>query len=491
MFAPAAVGNSTTGGDDSPLNTAITAATSAGSTLVFGDGTWWVASTVHFTCSYTMTPNTIIKGITGYSGVVADTPLGTQVDHLVFSGGQFDAGGSGSIAFWAHWATHCTWSNSPTFHNAQTADLVIGDPADGAGAHFSYGLQVIRPQCDRTAGSKVPGGMNIHMTSVSTDCTIRESRGNGQECGIFDEGNDNNFYTPHHSNQPVVCYLSVGVNSDWIEPIADTCQPLVHGSASTAGVSSTITDSAIQPIHLGLPVTGTNIPGSISAPSFVGTVTAGVSFALVNAAGGSVSTAGAVAGITLAGVGLNLQTAVPSVIGGNALMSNSLGVDNACFGVCFGPAVTNAYVHNFSMWAQNAATRWVAPVVGKTGFGNWMDLVNDGASCHNTFPNNQLNTAALYASIGTVGPAVTSQPVTSGVAFQPNTVKDVNLYIPVATGGTMTITMGPTTGAENAIGPAAFTVVAGQMIPLHVPYTWRVVITLVTATLGTVARVTC
>lgn len=85
----------------------------------------------------------------------------------------------------------------------------------------------------------------------------------------------------------------------------------------------------------------------------------------------------------------------------------------------------------------------------------------------------------LGATMSTVAPV-------SGTAFQPSTTKDTEIVIPVTTGGTLTMTMGPTTGAENTI-LSAFTVVAGTVITKRIPASWRVVLTLTTAVLASVS----
>jgi len=95
-----------------------------------------------------MTPNTIIKPGSGFSGAtLASTPFGTTVNLLRFDGGVFDANGTVQYAFWAHHATLCTWGRAPTFRNATTTDFKLGDPADSG---HSYGCKLIEPQFYRT-----------------------------------------------------------------------------------------------------------------------------------------------------------------------------------------------------------------------------------------------------------------------------------------------------------------------------------------------------
>jgi hypothetical protein len=80
---------------------------------------------------------------------------------------------------------------------------------------------------------------------------------------------------------------------------------------------------------------------------------------------------------------------------------------------------------------------------------------------------------------------ISNPAITSGVAFTCSATSDGELLVPVTLGGTGTVTFGPTTGAENTILPAGSVLVAGAPLVKHIPKGWKVVITLVTATLGT------
>lgn len=89
-----------------------------------------------------------------------------------------------------------------------------------------------------------------------------------------------------------------------------------------------------------------------------------------------------------------------------------------------------------------------------------------------------------YVPISTA-PAASISPVTisSGVAFQPNVGGDVELCFDITLAGTLSFTMGPTTGTENTIINAR-AVVAGTVVSKRIPAAWHVVITLTTATIG-------
>lgn len=105
-----------------------------------------------------------------------------------------------------------------------------------------------------------------------------------------------------------------------------------------------------------------------------------------------------------------------------------------------------------------------------------------GASFGGIVTLTQGSSTQLFATI-------TTQAVTSGVAFQPG-ANDFELVIPVTLAGTITMTMGPTTGSENTV-LSSFAVVAGTVITKRIPRNWMVVITLVTATLATVTKQGC
>jgi hypothetical protein len=91
---------------------------------------------------------------------------------------------------------------------------------------------------------------------------------------------------------------------------------------------------------------------------------------------------------------------------------------------------------------------------------------------------------------------VTTPAVTSGVAFTPNATKDAMVYFQLnaAAAGSYTLTMGPSTGAENTVANAAtITIGNDDLVTLRVPAGWKVVLTLTTVTLagGNALVVTC
>ncbi|MDA8311450.1 MAG: hypothetical protein M0Z46_12725 [Actinomycetota bacterium] len=110
------------------------------------------------------------------------------------------------------------------------------------------------------------------------------------------------------------------------------------------------------------------------------------------------------------------------------------------------------------------------------------------------------NDGILFAISGTGGTdlaacaRVSSPTVASGVAFTPSATTDSMLYVQTdaAVAGTYTITMGPTTGAEHVVATAVKQLVGSDdLTTVRVPASWKVIVTVVTVTIGHVLVVTC
>lgn len=91
--------------------------------------------------------------------------------------------------------------------------------------------------------------------------------------------------------------------------------------------------------------------------------------------------------------------------------------------------------------------------------------------------------------------ATASTPaITSGTAFTPSTTLDTTVYVQTnaTVAGTVTITMGPTTGAEHVIATALKQVVSSdKLTSFRVPARWKVVVTVASVTIKQVLVVTC
>lgn len=98
------------------------------------------------------------------------------------------------------------------------------------------------------------------------------------------------------------------------------------------------------------------------------------------------------------------------------------------------------------------------------------------------------SSVALGVPLSTAAVAtVTSPSVSTGVAFTPGATGDCFLSWYVSHAGTLTVTMGPSTGAEHTIY-SAVAVLADGAFDIWVPAAWKVVITL--AASATISNVT-
>ena len=96
--------------------------------------------------------------------------------------------------------------------------------------------------------------------------------------------------------------------------------------------------------------------------------------------------------------------------------------------------------------------------------------------------------------IGSYGPGgnVSSPAVVSGTAFIASAVPStVYFQINATVAGSYTLTMGPSTGAENTIGSAvAMLIGSDAIVSLAVPANWKVVLTVTSVTIGSTSVVT-
>lgn len=142
----------------------------------------------------------------------------------------------------------------------------------------------------------------------------------------------------------------------------------------------------------------------------------------------------------------------------------------------------------FGVWHYQHVTTGVGPSAGltaPTGGAN-ITLFDDSAGAPTFTIGTDTSTAAV----------ATTPAVTSGVGFIPSALADTMVYVPVAatTTGTVTITMGPTTGAENTPVPASNLVALSEpCFTLRVPAGWTVIVTKTgtTVAIGTVTAIPC
>lgn len=125
-----------------------------------------------------------------------------------------------------------------------------------------------------------------------------------------------------------------------------------------------------------------------------------------------------------------------------------------------------------------------------SGTGNVLDVATDGTmSVADVGGTTLVSQKVLRNTIG----AVTTPSVSSGVAFTPNAQQNSDVYVQLAAGGagSVTVTMGPSTGAESTL-TSALAVASGAppMLRYRVPAGWKLVVTVTTVTIAQTKVVT-
>lgn len=253
--------------------------------------------------------------------------------------------------------------------NATQHTVILGDngaPAASDEAHLTEEFMV-----DRTTGSAPAGYYGLWIQRCS-DGTAHGCVLTGQSTGVRVDASNWKFFGVHAygAAYPMNTCFDDNSLSEWHGCCADTPTPITHGSATGSAASSTIADTSILAQHLGLPVSGANIP----ANCFVGTVTSGVGFVLLNQSGTEEKPTGTVSGVTLAGVGWVCRNARGVIVGGNAFMSPIYGVDDASYGVVIRNGVTNVFMCGLRVEGSEE-TRFIAPLVGNLSASNWVGLL--------------------------------------------------------------------------------------------------------------------
>lgn len=181
--------------------------------------------------------------------------------------------------------------------------IIAGAP--GA-ANSSYQLHLPNVDVRREKGDKIPAGSIGLWTQRCTDSKF-DGIISGYDINSLNDSANNDFdihawnYTDSGMLSTVIFYDRATVARYHEGCTADAMRGVSHASASASSGTSTITDPDVLWFHAGLPVSGAGIP----AGSYVGAVTPGVSFTLVNApnGGSAVNTTGTVSGVTISGAG--------------------------------------------------------------------------------------------------------------------------------------------------------------------------------------------
>ena len=181
------------------------------------------------------------------------------------------------------------------------------------------------------------------------------------------------------------------------------------------------------------------------------------------------------------------SAAAYSTDGGHTWTASTLPSSQSWYSVAYGNgafvAVTNGSAA--AAYSTDGGVSWTAATLPSSQ--SWMSVAyGNGAFVAVTF-----GSAAAYTQVvaltGANTATVTAPSVTSGSAFTPSTASNSTVYFQInaASAGSYTLTMGPTTGAENTVA-SSVAMVAGSdaLVTLVVPRSWLVVLTLTTVTLS-------
>jgi hypothetical protein len=359
--------------DTASVKAALQAAGEAKGTAVLRPGTYKISEELVRPAKASILgyPNTILQGAPGATGECLLTdPVGEKTEYQSIVGGfTLDANNVFAHALWCRWFNHLVLGVKPK--NSLEDDWIIGDLA----AATVSAEPVIKPDSlvQRTAGVVAPGHYCLWAQNAS-DGRLPGLVVTGQETGIrIDKGGWRGGVGVHPVGAAFPMQVGIEDNgaTEWFGSNLDTPTPKEHAGAAGTEAASVITDSEILSQHKTRPVTGANIP----AESFVGTVTPGVSFILVNAKGEEVKPTGVVAGITLLGVGLIVRENGTQDFGGQVFNPASHGVDQGCVGVAVASNVTQVNLLGFIANGASPSFRVAQAFVGNISGLAWSGLI--------------------------------------------------------------------------------------------------------------------
>jgi hypothetical protein len=333
------------------------------------------------------TADTIFRAQAGCEILLSDS-LTEKTEYKSIVGGlRLDANNIAKHALWCRFFNHMVFGVKP--YNSLEDDWILGD----SNAAAASAEPVFTDEClvQRTTGS-VPVGHYCIWAQNASDGRMPGTVMTGQETGLrVDNGGWRGFGVhPVGAGFP----MQVGIDdhsggNEWHGTNLDTMTGKEHAGATGEAASSTITDAEILAQHLNRPVSGVNIP----AGSFVGTVTPGVSFNLVNAKNVAVKPTGVVTGIRLNGVGCLMRFTGGGLVGGLGLVNTTYGNDNDMYGMIIGPQSTGNYALGFRARGGNAEHRLIQAFAGNTSVLTWVGLMQQ-ENCVNTQVVTQLTGTA-------------------------------------------------------------------------------------------------
>jgi hypothetical protein len=360
--------------DTANVKAALKAAGEANGVAVFNKpGTYAINEELvrPHTASVIIGPNTILQATAPFTGTCLLTDSKTEKTEwrAITGGGELDSNNVAKHALFARYFGHMTFG--VVCKNSLEDDCTLGDSTATASSYEAY----LEPSfwVNRTSGSVPVGHYCVWVQNCSDG---RVSAGNvfkGQETGIrVDLGGWKGFGAhPYGAAFKMQVCLELNASGEWCSSMFDTPTPATHGEATGEAATSTITDSNILSQHECRPVTGTNVP----AESFVGAVTPGVSFTLVNKNGVAVKPTGAVAGIILLGVGALVRSSGVRILGGSTFNNSTYGVNKGCVGAVIGPSVVKGVVLGFEAAGATTEMQVARALVGKLSVITWSDII--------------------------------------------------------------------------------------------------------------------
>lgn len=342
VSAPAPTGIAAT--DTANLQAALNAA-AGGVCKITKPGTYAINAMLvrPYNASVFLGPNCILQAAASIAGpVLSDSKTERSLRQCIVGGGVIDSNNKAQNALWCRYFQR-GMTLGVVCKNSTQSDCILGDTE--ATAKSDEAFFTAQFACDRTGFSVPVGAYSLWLQNCS-DTVVPEITLTGQERGLRLDSSNIKCYGTHPLGAAypmnTMCENN-SIGSEFYGCQWDTPTSIEHKAATAANGSNVVTDAAILSQHVGLPVSGANIPDK----TFVLAVTPGVSFTLGSASGAEMKTTGEVKGVTLAGVGLLNIAAYSQTVGGGVYVNPTYGVDNACYGIVFAPAANTGNVAGF------------------------------------------------------------------------------------------------------------------------------------------------
>lgn len=314
---------------------------------------------------------TTLRAVAGFAGtcLLTDSAATKEKDQSIIGGGTLDSNKLVAHALWCRYFQRMVLGVS--CKNSLEDDVILGsEEAAGSSVEpiLTAGFIVRREYTATSKGFSCVNAVRASdgraygnsLSGQETGLKLGPSSGGWRTFGLHPIGSGATF-------QPMqVCIDDGASNNEHFGVNADTPTPKLHAGATGSNASVTITDTEILANHLRRPVSGTNIP----AGCYIGTVTPGVSFTLVNIENIGVKPTGAVSGVTLAGVGV-LVRSDSCYVSGDTYVSPTYGADNGCYGVVIAFGATNARVLGWTAKGGSASFRITQAIAGNLSAVTW------------------------------------------------------------------------------------------------------------------------